>query len=153
MTTTYGGTLRPNLRIYYTTISTHNDAGVKQILSPTGSVVAGVNNPVNLTIKNFAVDTLKKATVAWTVDGVLQTPAAWTGSLLEDMISSSFFIGNVNVTPGSHVIKAWTELPNDSLDQNHNNDTATISFYAAPHYYPVNTLLVASVRIMKPLQM
>ena len=130
LTTTYGGTLRPNLRIYYTTISTHNDAGVKQILSPTGSVVAGVNNPVNLTIKNFAVDTLKKATVAWTVDGVLQTPAAWTGSLLEDMISSSFFIGNVNVTPGSHVIKAWTELPNDSLDQNHNNDTATISFYA-----------------------
>jgi len=130
LNTTYGGSLRPNIRIYYTTIPTHNDAGVKQILSPTGSVVAGVNNPVNLTIKNYAVDTLKKVTIAWTVDGVLQTPATWTGTLLEDVVSSSVFIGDANVTPGPHVIKAWTELPNDSLDQNHSNDTATISFYA-----------------------
>jgi len=129
-TTTYGGTNRPNIRIYYTSAGTHNDAGVMQVLSPTGTVLAGVDNSVNVSIKNYAIDTLKKVTIAWTVDGVLQTPAIWTGILLEDVVSSSFFIGNANVSLGSHIVKAWAELPNDSLDQNHSNDTASISFYA-----------------------
>jgi hypothetical protein len=121
---------RPNLRITYASVTTTDDAGVKQILTPTGTIIAGVNSPVTLQIKNFGIDTLKKANIAWKLDGVLQTPYPWFGVLPEAITSGTFSIGNVNVGVGPHKIIAWTELPNDSVDQNHLNDTASISFYA-----------------------
>ncbi|MEI6854365.1 MAG: hypothetical protein WCL06_16070, partial [Bacteroidota bacterium] len=69
------GTARPNIKIGFPAIAYHADAGVKQILTPTGTIIAGVNSPVTLLVKNFGLDTLKKVTIAWKLDGVLQ-PAA-----------------------------------------------------------------------------
>jgi hypothetical protein len=128
--TGYTNTYRPNIKIGFPALNLHADAGVKQILTPTGTIISGVNSPVTLYIKNYAIDTLKKVTVAWNVDGVLQTPYYWTGNLPEAITSTVLNIGNVNVGPGAHTIKAWTEMPNDSLDLNHSNDTSSISFYA-----------------------
>ena len=121
---------RPNIKLGFPPNNNTQDAGVKQLFTPTGTVIAGVNLPVTLNIKNYAVDSLKKVTIAWKLDGVLQTPYTWTGMLLQDVVSGTLTVGNANVTPGPHTIKAWTELPNDSTDQNHANDTASISFYA-----------------------
>ncbi|HNW88659.1 MAG TPA: GEVED domain-containing protein [Bacteroidales bacterium] len=127
-TTSYN---RPNIKISFPPNNNTQDAGVSQIVAPTGVILAGVNSPVTISIKNYAIDSLKKATIAWKLDGVLQTPSyTWNGVLLQDMISSNFSIGNVNVAPGAHTIKVWTELPNDSTDQNNTNDTITASFYA-----------------------
>jgi len=124
-------TYRPNIRIYYTVQGLTEDAGVNEILTPSGTLLTGVNYPVTLNIKNFAVDSLKKVTIAWELDGVLQTPYNWTGVLLEDVVSNTINMGNANLaTIGSHTIRAWTVLPNDSVDENHTNDTASISFYA-----------------------
>jgi len=123
-------TSRPNIKISFPATNFNHDAGVKQIITPSGTIISGSNTPVTLLIKNYSVDTLVKATVAWKLDGVLQTPHLWTGSLLEAISSAPVTIGNINVTNGSHTIKAWTELPNDSIDQNHGNDTTSISFYA-----------------------
>ena len=129
-TTGYLNTSRPNIKIGFPAISLAHDAGVKQINTPTGTILSGVNTPVTLLIKNYALDTLVKTTIAWKLDGVTQTSYSWVGSLLEAITSAPITIGNINVGNGSHTIKAWTELPNDSIDQNHSNDTVSISFYA-----------------------
>ncbi len=124
-------TNRPNIKLGFPPTTNHADAGVKQILTPTGTIIANVNSPVTLLIKNFGLDTLKKATIAWKVDGVLQTPSyPWVGSLPEALTSVPLGIGNVNVGLGSHILKAWTESPNDSIDHNNTNDTASMNFYA-----------------------
>ncbi len=123
---------RPNIKIGLVSTNYSEDAGVLQILGPSGIILTNTNYPVTLKIKNFATDSLKKVTVAWELDGVLQTPSySWTGVLLQDVVSGTINMGNVNVsTLGNHTIRAWTELPNDSVDENSINDTATITFYA-----------------------
>ena len=123
---------RPNIKIGIVSTNYNYDAGVPQILGPSGILLTNTNYPLTLKIKNFAVDSLKKVNIAWEVDGVLQTPSySWTGALLQDVVSGTINMGNVNVsTTGDHTVRAWTELPNDSADQNTINDTAAISFYA-----------------------
>ncbi|HOY30413.1 MAG TPA: CARDB domain-containing protein [Bacteroidales bacterium] len=123
---------RPNIKIGLVATNYTFDAGVTQILGPTGTLLTNTNYPVTLNFKNFAADSLKKVTIAWEVDGALQTPSYnWTGVLLQDVVSGVITMGNVNVsTTGNHTVRAWTELPNDSTDENTANDTASISFYA-----------------------
>ncbi|HOY30414.1 MAG TPA: CARDB domain-containing protein [Bacteroidales bacterium] len=123
--------IRPNIKFTFPVANFSQDAGVYQILTPTGLLNTGVNYPVTLNFKNYAVDTLKKVTIAWKLDGVLQTPYDWTGVLMQDVVSTTLNMGNINVsTTGLHTIRAWTELPNDSVDQNQSNDTVSLSFYA-----------------------
>ena len=128
--TTTVGSSRPNIRISFQATNYQQDAGVSQINEPTGIVLAGTLLPVKVTVKNFGVDTLVKATVKWKLDGVLQTPYNWTGSLLQAVSTTPVTIASQSFAAGSHTIKAWTELPNDSVDQNHLNDTTSGSFYA-----------------------
>jgi hypothetical protein len=124
------GSARPNIKISFVVTNYQQDAGISQINEPTGVVLSGTSLPVKVTVKNFGVDTLVKATVKWKLDGVLQAPYSWTGSLLQAVSSTPVTIASSSFTTGSHTIKAWTDLPNDSLDANHLNDTTTASFYA-----------------------
>jgi hypothetical protein len=129
---TYDGNskLRPNIRLTFPVTNFHADAGVKQIVNPTANTLANVAVPVDITIKNYAVDSLKKVTIEWKVDGVLQTPFAWTGGLPAGVTSSSFNVGSINVPVGSHTLKLWTANPNDSIDHDHSNDTISMSIFA-----------------------
>ncbi|MEI6765541.1 MAG: GEVED domain-containing protein [Bacteroidota bacterium] len=130
LSSTYGGNLRPNIKIHYQVTQGNDDASLSQITAPTGSQLANVNLPVSVIVKNYGTDTLKKTTIQWKVDGVAQTPYVWTGAVLDGLSTLPFTIGNANVPAGSHTLKIWTTLPNDSLDHNHGNDTATGVFYA-----------------------
>jgi len=125
---------RPNIRLSMPTLVITEDAGVRQFIVPTGTILSGVITPVELLIKNYAQDTLKKAQIAWKLDGVFQPPFSWTGLLAEEVTSTPVTIGNINVIPGSHTIKAWTELPNDSIDEISANDTLSINFYACSSF-------------------
>jgi hypothetical protein len=122
---------RPNMKIEILGVSSLTlDAGVGQIVYPTGGVVA--NSPFNVTarVKNFGTDTLTSVTINWKLDGVLQTPFAWTGSLLKDSLSSVVTLGSLTLPVGVHTILAWTDNPNGQPDLNTGNDSATISFMA-----------------------
>jgi hypothetical protein len=120
---------RPNLRIAFITTNYGEDAGISQINEPNGVALAGSSIPVKVTLKNFGVNTLIKATIGWKLDGVTQTAYDWTGSLAQAVSSSPITIATQSFTTGSHTIKAWTSLPNDSIDENHMNDTTSVSFY------------------------
>jgi hypothetical protein len=106
-----------------------NDAGITAINAPNTPVSIG-SSAVTTTIKNFGISTLTTATIAWSVNGVVQTPHPWNGSLAASATAGPVSIGNYNFSSaGLYTIKSWTENPNGSADGNYSNDTTTKVVY------------------------
>ncbi len=104
-----------------------DDAGVVAIQYPNVPFPAGVN-PVKVSVLNNGADTLKTVTINWSIDGVLQTPFAWSGSIAPGAILDSVMIGsNTFLVDSCYSIKAWTSLPNGNTDILALNDSAEIS--------------------------
>ncbi len=121
---------RPNITVGFVSFPLPTqDAGISQITSPVGGVNAGIAFNVTAKIKNYGSSALTKANVIYTIDGNAAVSSIWTGNLLKDS-TYSYTVGNLNLPVGFHVLKIWTEMPNDSLDQNNLNDTLFYSFYA-----------------------
>jgi len=130
-TITYGNGSRPNVRLTFVTPSNLTaDAGIGQIVNPTGGVLANAPFDVEAKIMNYGVDTLTSATVNWSLNGVLQTPYSWTGAVLQDSLSSDFTLGTLTLPLGVHEIKIWTDDPNGVPDMNFGNDTMQVNFMA-----------------------
>jgi hypothetical protein len=102
-----------------------NDAGATSVDQPTIPFCNG-NNDVYVTIRNYGTATLVSATINWEVNGVGQTPFAWTGSVASLAYSTSTNIGSFNFAGQTkHDIKVWTTIPNAVADENTANDTIT----------------------------
>ncbi|HRZ50088.1 MAG TPA: hypothetical protein P5338_11910, partial [Bacteroidales bacterium] len=122
---------RPNMKIEILGVTSLTlDAGVGQIVYPTGGVVANTPFDVKVKVKNYGTDTLLSATVNWRLDGVLQTPYSWAGTLLKDSSSADIILSNITLANGYHTIVAWTDNPNGQPDLNTGNDSSKISFMA-----------------------
>lgn len=147
---------RPNIRISYIGQPFVNDAGITQILSPTGTVVGSVPVPIRVSLKNFGSDTLRNVTIKWSLDGVYQDSINWSGAMAEAVVSLPYTIDNSTFTPGTHTIRAWTVRPNGFTDPNSSNNEALITFYScneilhgtytigpSGNYASINTALVA----------
>ncbi|HRZ49110.1 MAG TPA: GEVED domain-containing protein [Bacteroidales bacterium] len=129
----YGGTLRPNIRItFYASGTPQTDAGVAQIVNPTGGVTAGMATGVIVKIKNFGSDTISSASIHWSIDGIVQAPFSFTGALLKDSFSVPINIGSMTLLAGLHTLKIWTANPNGQSDLNLANDTITSTIMACP---------------------
>ena len=123
-------TQRPNITIGFISVPLPAlDAGISQIISPSGVVVAGTSFNLIAKLKNFGNLTLTKANIVYSIDGNLPVISGWTGNLLKDS-AYVFNAGSLNLAAGFHILKVWTSLPNDSIDLNFLNDTAYYSFYA-----------------------
>ncbi|MFZ4400811.1 MAG: GEVED domain-containing protein [Bacteroidales bacterium] len=126
-------TSRPNIKITVIAPSTlTQDVGVNQIIYPTGGVTANQMFNVSAKIKNYGTALLTKAVVKYSIDGGNISTYFWQNSLglAKDSISASFVCGSNSLALGGHSLKIWSELPNDSLDQNSINDTLHFAFYA-----------------------
>ena len=101
------------------------DIGVNSFLTPTNPDTIGNEQEVHVAIENFSQDsTITSATIGWSVDGNVQTPYSWTGSLASGVISDSIMIGTIDLaTDGTYEFKVWTEAPNGNTDDNIDNDT------------------------------
>jgi hypothetical protein len=109
-----------------------NDAGITAINSPVAGTVSGTQD-FAVTLKNFGADTLFDVDIAWSVNGVLQTPFAWSDTLPYFQSEGPDTIGTFNfITEGNNIIKVWTENPNGNTDGNNNNDTATVIVFVLP---------------------
>jgi len=130
-TITYGNGSRPNIIMTFVTPSNlTDDAGIGEIVNPTGGVVANAPFDVVARVMNYGTDTLSSATVNWELNGVLQTPYSWTGSVLQDSLSTDITLGTLTLPLGVHEIKIWTDDPNGVPDMNYGNDTMVINFMA-----------------------
>jgi len=100
-----------------------NDAGISAI--PTTAITCPGSQNVTVTLKNFGTAALTSTTINWSVNGVAQTPFAWTGALASgatvDVVVGTYnFLGVV-----SYTIIATTALPNGTADSNSGNDSKT----------------------------
>ncbi len=103
----------------------NDNAGIASIDAPVSPLSTGVQN-VDVTIKNFGLNTLTSATINWKVNGVLQTPYSFVGSLGQDA-TSLVTIGSYNFLSGTSTVEVWTSLPNGNTDNDTSNDSAMVS--------------------------
>ena len=100
-----------------------DDAGIARIDTPT-TPACNLGNEVWATLQNFGTNNLTSATVGWSVNGVAQTPVAWTGNLgiLGDTLIQ---VGSTTIAPGDSIC-VWTSLPNGVTEpaSGAGNDTA-----------------------------
>tara|TARA_B100000508_G_scaffold124704_1_gene108183 strand:+ start:18165 stop:33218 length:15054 start_codon:yes stop_codon:yes gene_type:complete len=107
-------------------IVVNNDAG----LTVAKTEYCSGANAVGLTLKNYGKQTLTSTKVNWGVSKnggsfVAQTQYSWTGSLAPGA-STQISFGSFSFSKDtSYVIRAYTTLPNSTLDSNTTNDTVT----------------------------
>ncbi|NDA62932.1 MAG: hypothetical protein EBX50_12950, partial [Chitinophagia bacterium] len=102
-----------------------NDAGVSAILNM--PPCAGSSN-VQVRISSYGTNTLTSASINWTVNGVLQSPFSWTGSIPQNGVSSPITLGTYTYAPATnYTVTAWTSSPNGSTDGNTTNDQSTVN--------------------------
>ncbi len=100
------------------------DAGADAVAGITTPLPFGVT-ALNTTIKNFGATTITTAQVNWSVNGVVQTPVAYSGSLVTGAISSAISLGNFNFSDAiNYRVAVWVTGPNGGADINTSNDTA-----------------------------
>ncbi|MDL1891391.1 T9SS type A sorting domain-containing protein, partial [Sphingobacteriales bacterium CHB3] len=92
-------------------------------ITPTGSFSLADTVGFRAIVKNFGTFNESSYELRWQVNGVNQ-PAINRGPIAADAVDTVTFQWNQAVN-GSHTLKAWTVLANDS---NPANDTSTISF-------------------------
>lgn len=115
--------------VYSFTIGTCTsaDARVVSVSDPDNGDCPGIL-PVKVNIRNQGPTALNYAIIEWTVNGVLQPPYVWTGTLAPSTSVSGITIGTYNFTLPSTPIKAWTTFPNGIADNVPSNDTAAFTY-------------------------
>ena len=106
----------------------HNNAGIQALISPT-NFCAGTHD-IKVNVVNEGVNQITGVTLNWELNGMLQTPITWPGTI--DTLGSvagndtvltvgtALFGAGVNTT-----LKIWTSFPNSVTDTANNNDTIT----------------------------
>jgi hypothetical protein len=123
---------RPDIRLTTPVYNSNHDAGIAKILLQ-GLVPSNTNINLEVWVRNYGLDTLKKAQIFYSVNnGPTVGPVIWTGSLLQGMNSTAFNVGSIILPIGYNTVTVWTSLPNDSVDQNTINDALTAYLYACP---------------------
>ncbi len=115
-------TLTPDIGADEFRLPAADDAGISDLLGPVVPFASG-NRSVQLEIKNHGSDTLKSATVHWTVNGNSQSSYSWSGNLSTGK-TDTFSVGTFNFQSGVfNTIQAWTTSPNGQTDSINWNDT------------------------------
>lgn len=107
-----------------------NNAGAHELINPSGTFCSGPRT-VEVAIINEAINELNDVEIHWTVNGVPQTMATYTGPL-----GGIYADGNIDtVTLGladfpigvASIVKVWTSMPNGNADSDNTNDTLTMT--------------------------
>ncbi len=117
---------RPGLINSQACVSAAFDAGIDQIVSPSGTICAASFIPAVL-LKNHGSNNLTSVTISWRIDGGATQTQAWTGSLTTGQ-SISVNLPQQTVTSGNHTFEAWTTQPNGNTDGDSNNDSSSSTF-------------------------
>lgn len=101
------------------------DAGITAMTEPLAAC-PGVNT-IKVLIKNYGIQSFTGVNVNWSVNGVPQTPYAFTGTLAAGL-DQEVTLGTYTFVAGvAHNLVFSTSNPNSSTDQNPANDSLTIS--------------------------
>ncbi len=122
-----------NLRIHKTTMGCYH-----AFVHNTNAMLKGEENQINTTpgakdaikveLLNTALSPLTTAIIQWSLDGVLQSPVAWSG-LLTIGQSAIIELGQIDYIPGDYHIKAWIDNIGSLQDEFPGDDTLNIFGY------------------------
>jgi parallel beta-helix repeat protein len=113
-----------------------NNAGMVALIEPSSAICPGVH-PVHVSLINAGLNTLNNVQLHWQVNGVTQSPVAYTGPLAAAIVIGgqnidTVNLGNVTLTAASPlVVKVWTTMPNGVADTDNSNDTLTFTLVSA----------------------
>ncbi|CAN5652287.1 hypothetical protein BH11BAC1_BH11BAC1_01500 [soil metagenome] len=102
-----------------------DDAGISAITQPVGTVCRGSAN-VAATLHNYGAANITTVTVQWSVNGVLQTPLSYAGTLVPGG-DTTLSLGAFNFNGGTYGIVAYSQNPNGNTDADNSNDTSNSS--------------------------
>jgi gliding motility-associated-like protein len=98
------------------------DAGINAIVGISNPLNPGIQN-IDVELQNQGTSTLTTCIIEWSVNGLMQAPYSWTGSLLSAQ-NQIVQIGSYNFSYGAnYVISVWTSQANNQTDCNNFNDT------------------------------
>ncbi|HPD64060.1 MAG TPA: PKD domain-containing protein, partial [Bacteroidia bacterium] len=103
------------------------DLSVTQLLSPV-KPICSTSQTVKVVIKNLGTYNITSDTIRWEVNGVSQTPVAWTG-LLVPGDTEQVVLGTYNINTGSsYTFKVYHSYINGTIaDINRGNDTLNVT--------------------------
>lgn len=105
----------------------NNDAGISQIISPTGFICSSTVNPI-VELKNFGNNTLTSCVINYLIGGVNQT-FNWTGNLATGQVAV-VTLPSITATQGSVTLNVSTTNPNGTSDDNAANNGISKTFSA-----------------------
>jgi parallel beta-helix repeat protein len=101
------------------------DAGVTDIIAPSGSTVMGTQTPVTVKIKNFGSDTLTSINLGYRINtGYPPQSATWNGTLAPDSTVDYTFNNQYPGPNQNYTLCAYTQM---SQDANKTNDTTCVN--------------------------
>ncbi len=127
-----GQTSNPNFREIeiFRAPTSPNDAGVVAFNSPVN--VCPGTHPVNVRVQNLGTNQITSVNVNWSLNGVTQTPVAYTGTL--DTVGGTgaffadIFLDSLPMVANTvYNLVAWTSMPNNVMDTVNFNDTLAYS--------------------------
>ncbi len=106
-----------------------NDAGIA--IMPSGSCAG--KQSITAMLENFGTKNLTSATIGWSLNGKVQTPISWSGTLSPDSIVP-VKLATLTFAGGTDTFKVWTSKPNGVVDSMPTNDTliTKVIFVAYP---------------------
>ena len=114
------------------------DAGITAFTAPTNPGCSG-SQYVDVTLKNYSLNTLTSVMIDWSVNGVSQTQKNLTSQSIAGGAIASVNLGNYNFSAGtSYTIVATTTLPNGVTDNDATNDGYTLSNITINSYPSAN---------------
>ncbi len=101
------------------------DAGLEGLTGVADTLCEG-SHSLSATLLNNGPATLQNVTIQWKVNGVVQSPVNWNGTLpANNTVSVS--LGSYTFVAGNpYSVIAWTYNPNNQADPDPSNDTATV---------------------------
>src|SRR6188768_2865828 len=109
------------LILFCTAAFAQDDAGIAAITQPAGTVCRG-NANVEATLHNYGAANITTVTVQWSVNGILQAPVNYAGTLTPGD-DTTLLLGNFNFNAGNYALVAYSENPNGGADADNTNDT------------------------------
>ena len=111
-----------NVNIYQ---APDNDAGVSSIYSL--NTICEGSNDVYVTVENYGANPLTSVSIDWEVNGVLQTPVAYTTTIGVNELDT-IFLGTYSFVSGTiYSVEAYTSLPSGFADENIYNDNILLT--------------------------
>lgn len=121
---------RPNMQFSINVTRYPNDAGIAAITAPVIPFTAGAKN-VSVRLKNFGSNNLTSVSIPWSINGVAQTPYAWTGTL-QPGESTIVQLGSFNFVANTvYTISATVSNPNNTTDSKPSNDSKNVTLRTA----------------------